>query len=214
MASRALNDPAEIPAELDRWNWGAFFLNWIWGIGNSTFIALLALIPGVNIVVMIVLGARGSRWAWRNRAWRDAEHFRKTQRAWAIAGPIVWGVVIALVAVPVISVPLAMKRSDAYRMALEAVRADEHVRAELGEDISPGFWTSGGINVQGGGTGAAQISFSLTGSKGSGSATVQAIRTAGIWDMRLLVVGIDGSDAPIVLVNKDNVPIPGARLDL
>ncbi|WP_281405489.1 hypothetical protein [Mesorhizobium sp. B2-6-4] len=36
MAGQPLNQPAEIPAELDRWNWGAFFLNWIWGIGNST----------------------------------------------------------------------------------------------------------------------------------------------------------------------------------
>lgn len=60
MAGQPLNQPAEIPAELDRWNWGAFFLNWIWGIGNSTFIALLALIPLVNIVMIIVLGARAA----------------------------------------------------------------------------------------------------------------------------------------------------------
>ncbi len=61
MAEKALNEPAEIPRELDRWNWGAFFLNWIWGIGNSTLIALLALIPGINVIMMIVLGMRGSR---------------------------------------------------------------------------------------------------------------------------------------------------------
>ncbi|BAV45927.1 hypothetical protein MesoLj113a_40100 [Mesorhizobium sp. 113-1-2] len=66
MAGQPLNQPAEIPAELDRWNWGAFFLNWIWGIGNSTFIALLALIPVVNLIMIFVLGARGSRWAWQN----------------------------------------------------------------------------------------------------------------------------------------------------
>ena len=94
MAEKALNGPAEIPRELDRWNWGAFFLNWIWGIGNSTWIALLTFVPVVGFVMMFVLGARGSRWAWRNRAWRDAEHFRKTQRAWAIAGLAVWLAVI------------------------------------------------------------------------------------------------------------------------
>ena len=33
---------AALPPELTGWNWGAFFLTWIWGIGNSTFIALLA----------------------------------------------------------------------------------------------------------------------------------------------------------------------------
>jgi hypothetical protein len=25
-----------VPAEVDRWNWGAFLLNLIWGIENST----------------------------------------------------------------------------------------------------------------------------------------------------------------------------------
>jgi hypothetical protein len=32
---------AVVPPEIDCWNWGAFLLNWIWGIGNNTFIALL-----------------------------------------------------------------------------------------------------------------------------------------------------------------------------
>ena len=67
MAGQPLNQPAEIPPELDRWNWGAFFLNWIWGIGNSTYIALLMFVPLVNIVMIFVLGAKGSRWAWLRR---------------------------------------------------------------------------------------------------------------------------------------------------
>jgi len=29
-------DPEQVPAEIDRWNWGAFLLNWVWGIGNNT----------------------------------------------------------------------------------------------------------------------------------------------------------------------------------
>lgn len=52
---------AEIPPELDRWNWGAFLLNWIWGIGNNTFIALLTFVPVVGVVMIFVLGAKGSR---------------------------------------------------------------------------------------------------------------------------------------------------------
>ena len=55
-------DPKTIPAEIDRWNWGAFLLNWIWGIGNNTYIALLALIPGVSFIMLFVLGAKGSAW--------------------------------------------------------------------------------------------------------------------------------------------------------
>lgn len=56
-----------VPPEIMRWNWGAFFLNWIWGIGHSTYIALLMFVPLVNVVMPFVLGAKGSEWAWRNR---------------------------------------------------------------------------------------------------------------------------------------------------
>ena len=60
MTVQGANNPAEIPRELDRWNWGAFFLNWIWGLGNSTYIALLMWVPFVNLIMIFVLGARGS----------------------------------------------------------------------------------------------------------------------------------------------------------
>jgi len=65
-----------IPPEVDRWNWGAFLLNWIWGVGNNTFIALLTFVPLVGLVMPFVLGAKGSRWAWRNGRWDSIAHFR------------------------------------------------------------------------------------------------------------------------------------------
>ena len=214
MAQRALNEPAEIPRELDRWNWGAFLLNWIWGIGNSTFIALLALIPVLNLVMMVVLGARGSRWAWRNRAWRDAEHFRKTQRAWAIAGIAIWLAVVGLVAGTILSVPFAMRNSEAYARTMEAVRASPQAREALGEPIGTGFWTTGSIDVAAGGSGQARLHIPLEGTKAAGTAIGHAVRRAGLWDMRLIVVVVDGSETPIVLLNKDGVSIPNAPLDL
>ncbi|MCK5641018.1 MAG: hypothetical protein KAJ19_09485, partial [Gammaproteobacteria bacterium] len=51
---------AEIPPEISGWNWGAFLLSWIWGIGNSVWIALLCLIPCVGFVMAFVLGAKGN----------------------------------------------------------------------------------------------------------------------------------------------------------
>src|SRR5580658_4147854 len=89
--ARVRIEPQDIPPELDRWNWGAFLLNWIWGIGNNTFIALLTLVPGVGVIMMFVLGAKGSGWAWRNGRWDSIEHFRRVQRRWAI-----WGVALYL----------------------------------------------------------------------------------------------------------------------
>jgi hypothetical protein len=214
MTSQPLNQPAEIPAELDRWNWGAFFLNWIWGIGNSVFIALLMFVPVVNIVMIFVLGARGSRWAWRNRAWRDAEHFRRTQRAWAIAGLISWVAVIGGAVSLATAIPRFMKGSDAYHMTMESVRADPRVTAALGDKIDDGFWIGGNVRVNGDGSGNAVLNIPLQGSKASGVATSHAVRSDWVWTIRLLVVRVVGSDVPIVLINADNVPVPGEALGI
>ncbi|MEE9366894.1 MAG: hypothetical protein V3W44_09425 [Dehalococcoidales bacterium] len=77
---------ATIPEEVRGWNWGAFFLSWIWGVGNNVWIALLAFIPFVNFIMGIVLGIKGNEWAWRNKKWDSIEHFKKTQRTWGIVG--------------------------------------------------------------------------------------------------------------------------------
>ena len=82
---------AEIPPEISGWNWGAFLLSWIWGIGNSVWIALLCLIPCVGFVMAFVLGAKGNEWAWRKKEWNSIEHFKRTQRTWAWWGLGLWG---------------------------------------------------------------------------------------------------------------------------
>jgi len=81
-----LGEKAEIPKEIDRWNWGAVFLSAIWGIGNKTYVALLALVPIVNIFVLIALGLNGNKWAWRNKHWKSVEQFKAAQQKWTYAG--------------------------------------------------------------------------------------------------------------------------------
>lgn len=75
---------AIIPYEVKGWNWGAFLLNWIWGIGNRVWIALIVFIPipFLALIMTFVLGAKGNEWAWRSKRWDSVEHFRKTQRTW------------------------------------------------------------------------------------------------------------------------------------
>jgi hypothetical protein len=102
---RTANDLAErdMPAGVGQWNWGAFLLNWIWGLGNRTYIALLCLIPGVNLVMIFVLGAKGSQWAWKNKKWSDVVQFSRTQGVWSafalgtLAGIVVAGIFFAVV---------------------------------------------------------------------------------------------------------------------
>ena len=90
-----MGSSAQIPPEIRGWNWGAFFLSWIWGIGNSVWIALLCLIPFVSWVMVFVLGAKGSEWAWASRKWDSVEHFKRNQRNWALAGLILFLVGVA-----------------------------------------------------------------------------------------------------------------------
>ena len=79
-----------VPDEVKGWNWGAFFMNWIWSIGNQVWIGLLALVFG--IIMSIILGIKGSEWAWQNRKWESVDQFKQVQRIWAI-----WGLVLFLI---------------------------------------------------------------------------------------------------------------------
>ena len=81
---------AALPPQLYGWNWGAFFLTWIWGIGNHTTIAFLTWIPIANFVMIFMLGAKGNEWAWQNKRWNSTEHFKKVQKLWAIWGFILF----------------------------------------------------------------------------------------------------------------------------
>lgn len=89
----------EVPSVIKKWNWGAFFLNWIWGLSNETLIALLMFIPLVNIVMPFVLGANGSEWAWKNKRWKSVHHFKTVQKKWAWWGLGVWifGLIMAII---------------------------------------------------------------------------------------------------------------------
>ncbi|MEI7791862.1 MAG: ribonuclease G [Candidatus Berkelbacteria bacterium] len=77
-----------MPAELHGWNWGAFGLSWIWGIANNSYLALLCLIPYVNLVMIFVLGVKGNEWAWTHRKFESVAQFRAVQKSWAI-----WGII-------------------------------------------------------------------------------------------------------------------------
>lgn len=78
--------PLVVPPEARRWNWGAFFLTWIWGVGNNVLIAFLVWVPFLNLVMPIILGIKGGEWAWQKKRWDSVEHFQSVQRIWAWVG--------------------------------------------------------------------------------------------------------------------------------
>jgi Cytochrome oxidase complex assembly protein 1 len=204
---RVGTDPEAIPAEIDRWNWGAFLLNWIWGVGNNTFIALLTLVPFVGLVMPFVLGARGSRWAWRNGRWDSVAHFKRVQRLWAIWGAVIWLGAIALFGGIFGGSFYLLRYSEPYELGTSTLQASTEAADALGAPISTGF-PMGSISTDGA-TGRAILSFSATGTKAAGRVFLEAIKKDGRWSITKLTLKVDGSDGVIDLIERSKVEIKG-----
>lgn len=197
-------DPLNVPAEIKGWSWGAFLLNWIWGIGNNTFIALLALIPFVGFVMMVVLGAKGNAWAWRNGRWDSVEHFKRVQRKWAIWGAVVWLAMITLPFAIFGGTMYLLKHSDAYVLASEKLHASAEARSALGTPISMGF-PMGAIETNGK-SGRAILSLSVTGPKTTGRLFVEATKKDDQWVLtKLTLTPSNGGTINILEPTRANV---------
>jgi hypothetical protein len=198
-------DPEAMPAELDRWNWGAFLLNWIWGVGNNTFIALLMFVPLVGLVMPFVLGAKGSRWAWRNGRWDSVAHFKRVQRLWAIWGVVIWLGAIALFGGVFGGTFYLLRSSEAYQLGASQLQASTEAAVVLGAPITTGF-PMGSVTTSGA-TGRAVLSFSATGSKAVGRVFLEAIKKDGVWSLTRLTLRVEGGNAVIDLINQSRVEI-------
>ncbi len=187
---------ATVPREIRKWNWGAFFLNWIWGIGNNTLIALLCLIPGVVFVMAFVLGAKGSEWAWRNKRWESPEQFRRIQQYWAAIGAVLFIgsiLLVTLFAGIFFFVMSMMKNTDAYQLAMAQVRQHPQIIRHLGSPIKTGYFLQGKVNISGG-SGRARLTIPVEGPKGSGDVYVEATKRLGQWQLQALVFQADNGE--------------------
>ncbi len=93
------------PPGVKGWSWGAFLLNWIWAIGNKTWIGLLCFVPYIGFLMGIYLGIKGRELAWRNKRWDSLEHFNRVQKKWSTWAVIlivgVFGIgILAAIAIP------------------------------------------------------------------------------------------------------------------
>ena len=110
-STRRNGEYSSIPDSISKkFNWGAFLLTWIWGLGNKTYITLLIfpisfllIIPFVGwfayLGCQIWFGIKGNEWAWKNKSWYDEEDFHSVQKKWATAGLIlsVLGTTISII---------------------------------------------------------------------------------------------------------------------
>lgn len=176
---------SQLPPEIQRWNWGAFLLSWIWGIGNNALAALLVFVPLFGVIWLFVVGAKGSEWAWRNKRWESVAQFQATQRRWARWGVIVWLASAAVFACLFVGIFALLKDSEAYKLAHARLDAEARVAEIIGRPIATGIPT-GSIAVSGP-SGTAELSFGVEGPKGKGTAYVVARKALGQWTLEQLV---------------------------
>jgi hypothetical protein len=90
---------SEVPVEIQRWNWGAAGLTFIWGATHRVWISLITLIPVVGLIWWIVMGVKGSEWAWRAQHWESVDAFiayQKKWKPWGIVFFILWALTLIL----------------------------------------------------------------------------------------------------------------------
>jgi hypothetical protein len=191
---------AQLPPEIRGWNWGAFFLNFFWGIGNSSYFALLMCVPILNFFVPFILGAKGNKWAWQNRRWIDVNHFKRTQRKWAITGFI-----LVVLGVPsfFLLIMSAMK-GDAFDLAVQEIRSSAKVVEKIGPEIEPSFFVMGEISTSGS-DGVANLSFSISGDLASAKAAVYATKSQGEWNLKEVIVYNNNQDWVIPVVTQKQI---------
>jgi hypothetical protein len=191
---------AQLPPEIRGWNWGAFFLNFFWGIGNSTYFALLMWIPIFNFFVPFILGAKGNKWAWQNRRWIDVNHFKRTQRKWAITGFLIVGVGCPTFFLLIMSV----MKGEAFDLAVHEIRNSDEVVEKIGLEIKPGFFVMGEISTSGS-DGVANLSFSVSGDVASAKAAVYATKSLGEWNLKEVVVYSNNQDWAVPVVTQKQI---------
>ena len=102
--NKIVNDFKNFEELKNKFNWGAFFLTWIWGLVNNTYITLIALpisfIPKLggllNLLLAIYFGIKGNEWALKNKKFKSELYFLKFQKIIAIIGLIVTATLLTL----------------------------------------------------------------------------------------------------------------------
>lgn len=108
----ASDSSANIEAETARFNWGAFFLYPFWGFANGMWWAfLISWFFGWTIIPNILFGIMGSKWAWKNKHWRDINHFVIVQDSWKRWGI---GLFIAGVFISIFTILIVMALASSF----------------------------------------------------------------------------------------------------
>ncbi len=98
---------------LEKWNWGAFLLSWIWAFGHGlTLWGVLGLVvgfvPGVGglvaLGIAIYLGLKGNQLAWETGKYSSIEVLKETEQKWTKWAIIFFVIGLALFVVSMVAI--------------------------------------------------------------------------------------------------------------
>ncbi len=115
------------------------------------------------------------------------------------AGLFIFVVIVAGVGGLFAIIEGSIKQSGVYTQALGQAKANPQVTDKTGQPVTPGWFVSGSINVNGD-SGDANISFPVSGPKGKGRIYAVAQKGAGVWQFETLQFGADGQTDRIDLL--------------
>ena len=131
-----------------RWNWGAFFLGWIWGATHGVWISFFTMIPIFGFFFRFYLGAEGNELAWKSGYWKSIDGFHQAQRNWAIAG-----IVAFLISILLIALSLAITSLDSTLAPEQEIISGQEIVSKHGNyitlDPQPSTYNSAPIKFSG-----------------------------------------------------------------
>ena len=93
----------ELPKdEVAKFNWGAFFGTWIWGLFNKSYKTLFMLLlwfTPAAIPFAIICGIKGNEWAYKNKKYESVDKLHKSQAKQAIIWTIFWPLISIMISV-------------------------------------------------------------------------------------------------------------------
>lgn len=193
-----------LPPHLKKWNWGAFLLNWVWGLGNNVYVALLMFIPGVNLIMPFVLGVKGNQWAWQKGNWKSEEHFLRTQRTWSRVGISVAVGFPVFIMVVFYLIMFGVQRSEPFQLSGHLMRNNAVAVAALGDPIEQNSWVISGNIAYEEDEGNADLEYEVSGPKDHGMIRFVAYLKDGSWLVEQHTLTLQSSGRVIDLLDSGN----------
>jgi hypothetical protein len=94
-----------------------------------------------------------------------------------------------------------MKSSEPYQQAMARAQAEPAVIEALGMPIADGWFVQGNISINDAG-GEASLAIPVRGPNGDGKIYVDAVRAAGVWEYRTLIVELGDGERRIDLGDR------------